>query len=107
MSVSLRSGPFVWADAAVNTDAGPPPHCDTESADEPEELEPLSTKDVLTDDLHQPAARLDDAGNKIPDQSADPDDLPEVDMDCPLRVTFGNELRYAPSLMELIRCRRH
>ena len=37
----------------------------------------------------------------------DSDDLPYIDMDCPLRVTFGKELRYAPTLAELIRCRRH
>ena len=28
-------------------------------------------------------------------------------MDRPLQVTFGKELRYAPTLTELIRCRRH
>ena len=38
---------------------------------------------------------------------ADTDDLPDVSMDRPLRVTFGNELRYAPTMAELIRRRRH
>ena len=36
--------------------------------------------------------------------STDTDDLPDIDMDRPLRVTFGKELRYAPALTELIRC---
>ena len=49
---------------------------------------------------------LDEAGNKA-DTPADTDDLPDVSMDRPLRVTFGNELRYAPTMAELIRCRRH
>ena len=39
--------------------------------------------------------------------SADTDDFPDIDMDRPFRVTFGKELRYAPTLTELIRCRRH
>ena len=39
--------------------------------------------------------------------SADKDDPPDIDMDRPLRVTFGKEFRYAPTLTELIRCRRH
>ena len=39
--------------------------------------------------------------------SADTVNLPEVDMDLPLRVTFGKKLRYAPTLTELIRRRRH
>ena len=38
---------------------------------------------------------------------ADTDDLPDVGMDRSLRVTFGKELPYAPTLAELIRCRRH
>ena len=39
--------------------------------------------------------------------STDTDDLHEIDMDRPLRFTFGKELRYAPTLTELIRRRRH
>ena len=39
--------------------------------------------------------------------STDTDDVPDIDMDRLLRVTFGKELRYAPTLTELIRCRRH
>ena len=35
------------------------------------------------------------------------DDLPGVVMDRPLRVILGKELRYAPTLTEVIRCRRH
>ena len=38
---------------------------------------------------------------------ADTDDLPDVSMGRPLRVNFGKELRYAPTMAELIRCRRH
>ena len=71
-----------------------------EAADESEELEWLAIHEVAIEDLHEPARRLDDAGNEIPDQSADPDDLPKVDMDHHLRVTFGKELRYAPTLMK-------
>ena len=44
------------------------------------------------------SARLDDAGEEIPDMLTDTDDLPEVDMDRRLRVTFGKELPYAPTL---------
>ena len=39
--------------------------------------------------------------------SNDTDDLPDIDMDRPLRVNFGKKLRYAAPLTELIRCRRH
>ena len=39
--------------------------------------------------------------------STDTDDLPNIDMDRPLRVSFGKEFRYALTLTELIRCRRH
>ena len=37
----------------------------------------------------------------------DTNHLPDVSMDRPLRVTFGKELRYAPTLAELIRCQHH
>ena len=37
----------------------------------------------------------------------DTDDLPNIDMDHPVRVTFGKEPEYGPTLAELIRCRRH
>ena len=39
--------------------------------------------------------------------STNTENLPDIDMDRPLRVAFGKELRYAPTLTELIRCRRH
>ena len=39
--------------------------------------------------------------------SAGIDNLPDIDMHRPLRVTFGKKLRYAPTLTELIPCRRH
>ena len=70
-------------------------------------MEPLPTDEVQAEDSHQRAAYLDNAGNEIPDQSTDLDDLPEVNMDRALRVTLSKELRYAPTLTELIRCRRH
>ena len=53
-----------------------------------------------------PDMHFDEAGNE-PDTSTDTDDLPDVSIDRPLRVTFGNELRYAPTMAELIRCQRH
>ena len=90
--------PDVYADASLAF------QFDREPAVEPEELEPLQTDEVVIEDLQGPAARLNDAGKETPDQSTDPDDLPEVDMDRPLRVTLGKELRYAPTLMEFIRC---
>ena len=49
---------------------------------------------------------LDDAGNE-PDMPADTNALPDVSMDRPLQVPFGKELRYAPTMAELIRCRCH
>ena len=55
-------------------------------------------------DLHDPAARLDDTGNEIPDKWTNTDDLPEVDMDRPHPVTFGKKLRYDLTLTELIPC---
>ena len=58
--------------------------------------------DEVTADLHKPALRLDDAGNEVPDKSVSLDDLSETDMDRLLRVTFGKEHQYAPSLTELI-----
>ena len=60
----------------------------------------------LAEDSHQPEVHLDDAGND-PDMPADTNDLPDVSMDRPLRVSFGKELRYALTLAELIRCRCH
>ena len=60
----------------------------------------------MAEDSHQPDMYLDEAGNES-DTPADTDDLPDVSMDRPLRVTFGSELRYSPTMAELIRCRRH
>ena len=59
--------------------------------------------DEVTTDLHKPALCMDDACNEVPDKSVDLDDLSETDMNRLLRVTFGKEHRYAPSLTELIR----
>ena len=104
--VSLRSGRSVGKEPGVDEDAEPALQFDTEPAVEPEDLEPLPSKETLAEDSHQPEVHLDDADNE-PDMSTDTDDLPDIDMDRPLRVTFGRELRYAPTLTELIRCQRH
>ena len=47
---------------------------------------------ALAEDSHEPATCLDDAGNEIPDMLTVTDDLPEVDMARPLRVTFGKKV---------------
>ena len=94
-------------DPDADTEAGSAPQFNTEPADEPWKLGPSPNDGVTTKDLQEPAACLDDAGNEIPDQSIHPDDLPEVDMDRPLRVPFGKVLQYAPFLMESICCRGH
>ena len=119
--VSLRSGRSVGKEPDVDEHAEPALRFDTEPAVEPEDLEPLPSnatavepedlepvpsEKILAEDSHQPEVHLDDAGNEA-DMHADTDDLPDVGMDRPLRVTFGKELRYAPTLAELIRCRRH
>ena len=121
--VSLRSGRSVGKKPDAAELAGPAPQFDTELAVEPEELEPLPSDattvepqdlglepvpsdEIMAQDSHQPGMHLEEAGNE-PDTLADTDDLPDVTMDRPVRVTFGNELRYAPTMAELIRCRRH
>ena len=73
---------------------------------EPEDLEPVPSDKILAEYAHQPDMHLDDAGNE-PDMPADADDLPNVSMDRPPRVTSRKELRHAPAMAELIRCRRH
>ena len=102
--------------------AEPAPQSDT-SVVEPEDLEPLPSSattaepedlglepapsdEIMAENSHQPDMHLDEAGNE-PDTSTDTDDLPDVSIDRPLRVTFGNGLQYAPTMAELIRCRRH
>ena len=99
--------------------AEPAPQSD-ETAVEPEDLEPLPSSattaepedpglepalsdEIMAENSHQPDMHLDEAGNE-PDTSTDTDDLSDVSIDRPLRVTFGNELRYAPTMAELIRC---
>ena len=77
-----------------------------ETAVEPVDLEPRPSNEIQTEDAHQPEIHLDDAGNE-PDTSTDTDGLPDIHMDRPLPVTFGKELRYAPTLAKLIRYRRH
>ena len=119
--VSLRSGSSVGKEPDVDEHAEPALQLDTKPAVEPEDLEPLPSnatavepedlepvpsKEILAEDSHQPEVHLDDPGNE-PDMHADTDYLPDVGKDRPLRVTFGKELRYAPTLAELIRCRRH
>ena len=91
-------------DPDVDIDAEPALQFNTESAVKPGELEPLPTDEAPAEDSHEPAAHLDVAGNEIPDQSSEPDDLPEVDMDRPLAVTPCKDLCHAPTLMQLIRC---
>ena len=59
------------------------------------------------EDLHEPATHLDNAGNDIPDQSVQPDDLPEMDMERPIQVSFSKEHRCALALMQLIRRPRY
>ena len=73
---------------------------------EPEDLEPVPLDEILAEDSQQPDMHLDDAANE-PDIPADTDNLPDVSMDRPLRVTFRKELGCAPTMAELIRCRRH
>ena len=121
--VLLRSGRSVGREADADGHAEPALQFDTEPAVEPEDLEPLPSdattvepedlelgpvpsEEIMAEDSHQPDMHLDDAGNE-PDMPADTKDLPDVSMDRPLRVTFGKELRYAPTMAELIRCGRH
>ena len=121
--VSLRSGRSVGKELDTDELAEPALQFDTEPAVEPEDLEPRPSSattaepedlrldpapsdEIMAENSHQPNMHLDEAGNE-PDTSTDTDDLPDVSMDRPLRVTFGNELRYAPTMAELIRCRRH
>ena len=54
--------------------------------------------EVATQDLEEPASHLREVGNEIPDQTVHPDDLPEVDIESPLRVTFGKRLQYSATL---------
>ena len=121
--VSLRSRRSVRKDPDADELAEPAPQFDTEPAVEPEDLEPLPSDattvepedpglepapsdEIMAEDSHQPDPHLDEAGNE-PDTPADTDDLPDVRMDRPPRVTFGNELQNAPTMAEQIRCRRH
>ena len=116
--VSLRSGRSVGEEPDADEHAEPRIPIDTKPAVVPEDLEPLPSNatavepedlapvpsdEIPAEDSHQPEVHLDDAGNE-PDIPADTDYLPDVSMDRPLRVTFGKELRYAPTLAELIRC---
>ena len=105
--VSLRSGRSVGKRADVDEDADPVQRLDTEPAVKTENLEPLPSNQTLAEDSHQPEVHLDDAGNKVQHMSTDTDDPPNIDMDPPFRVTFGKEIRYAPTLTELICCLRH
>ena len=119
--VLLRSGRSVGKEPDADEHAEPALQFDTEAAIEPEDLKPLPShattvepedlepvpwNEILADDSHQPDMHPDDAGNEQ-DMLADAEDLPDISMDRPTRVTFGKELRYAPTMAELIRCRRH
>ena len=88
----------------VDGDAGPPLQFDKEAVVQPEELEPLPSNEALDEDSHQYEVHLDDAGDEVPDTLTDTDNLPDIDMDRPHRVTFGKELGCAPTLTGLIRC---
>ena len=107
--MSLRSRRSVGEGPDVDGDAEPALQFDTEPAVKPEELEPLPSSEALpstealAEDSHQSEVHLNDAGNEVPDMSTDTDDLPNIDMDRALRVTFGKGLRYAPTLTEPIR----
>ena len=108
--VSLRSRRSLGKGRDVDGDAEPALQFDTEPAVEPGELEPLPSNkalpsnEALAEDSHQSKVDFHNAGNEVPDMSTDTDDLPDIDMDRPLRVTFGKEPRYASTLTELIRC---
>ena len=102
--VSLQSGRSVGKRPDVEEDAEPAHQFDTEPAVEPEDLEALPSKEALAEDSHQSEVHVDDAGNKVPDMLTDTGDVPDIDMDLPLRVTFGKEPLYAPTLTELICC---
>ena len=91
----------------VDGDAEPALQLDTEPAVKLEEPEPLPSNEALAQDAHQGEVHLHGAGNEVPDMSTDTDDLPDIDMDRPLRGTFGKEPWYAPTLTDSIGCRRH
>ena len=105
--MSLRNQPPKSDETAVGLeDLQPLPSSATTAAPEDLGLEPAPSDEIMAENSHQPDMHLDEAGNE-PDTSTDTDDLPDVSIDRPLRVPFGNELRYAPTMAELIRCRRH
>ena len=110
--VLLRSGRSMGKEPDADEHAEPALQLNTEPAVDPEDMEPLPSSattvepenleqvpsdEVLAEDSQQPEIHLDDAG-KGPDMPADTDDLPGISMDRPLRVTFGKELRYAPTM---------
>ena len=84
-------------DPDVVGDAKPALQFDTEPAVEPEELEPLPSNEALVEISNQSTVHLYDVGNEVPDMSTDTDDLRDIDMDRPLRVTFSKEFGYAPA----------
>ena len=103
--VSLRSGRSVVKEPDVEEHAEPTLQFHTEpavdledleplpsnaTAVKPEDLEPERSDGILAEDSHQPEVHLNDAAIG-PDMPADTDDLPDVGMDDPLRVTFGKE----------------
>ena len=77
----------------VDRDAEPAPHFDTKPALELEGLDPLPSSEALAEDSHQSTVHLNDAGNEVPDMLTVTDDLSDIHMDRPVRVTLGKELR--------------
>ena len=76
----------------VDGDAEPALQSDTQPAVKQEELKPLPSNEALAEDSHQSTVHFDNAGNEVSDMWTDTDNLPDMDMDRFLRVTFGNEL---------------
>ena len=91
--VSLQNGRSVEKRPDVDKDAERAHRLDIEAAVEPEDLGSLPSNEALAQNSHQPEVHLDDAGNEVQDMSTDNDDLPDTDMDRPLRVTFGKDFQ--------------
>ena len=58
----------------------------------PEGLESLPTNEAPAEDLYEPAARPNGAGNETPDMSTDTDNLSELDMDAPFELPLAKNV---------------